>query len=1007
MTTCFRYSTIAFLLILVACSKKESEPPALSPEAALKSFHLSKDFRIELFASEPEVMDPVEMVFDENGRAYVAEMRDYPEDPPPGKPARSRIRLLEDTSGDGTIDRSSLFADELLEVSGILPWKGGLIVTSAPDILFLKDTNGDGKADVRQVLYTGFPKVNPEARVTNPRLGIDNWIYVSNDGMEGQITSPAHPDRPPIRVGGADFRFQPDSGLAEPASGPTQFGATFDDWGNRFITQNTIHTRHVVVPMQYLAKAPLLEVPAVSQDISDHGRPSVRIFALTQPQAWKVERTELRQQRYRENHLESVRELDPSTEMAGGYFTAGAGGTIYSGDTFPEKYQGNLFTGDVSANLVHRDLLRPDGVTFIASRAQEEQDREFLASTDIWFRPCNFANAPDGNLYVIDMYRVFIETPESIPDPIKKNMNFWNGDTRGRIYRLVPNEPLRKRDLQPKLGAASTEQLVKELENTNGWHRQTAQRLLVERQDRAAVPLLNNLAVASKFPQARIHALWTLEGLSRLEPATVIGALKDPHPRVREHALRLSEAFVSKSKPIAETVLALTSDPDPRVQFQLAFTLGKLSGSQSMNAMAKIAAQHGSDPWFRIAILSSIHDSAGQFFQLLLAKPGALDNADFLSQLSSLVGGKHDPNEIGRCLSSLPGLKQPEAGLLGLAKGLKLAGVTGLQVPGGEGILRRFLNSPSDQVQKAAWETARYLKLPALVQKAAVDALLPDLGMNKRANSIGLLRSGPYSSVGPVLRKILESHEPTELQVAAIDSLAAFDDPEIAAMLIGTFKGLSPEARRKTVEALVKRHERVPALIKALEEQQIELNAIDTAVRARLLEDSDPTIAQRASRLFRSLSGDRVKLVESYGDVLKMVGVRERGKKIFEDKCAKCHMQRRQGGRVGPDLSGISNKTQEELLTSILNPSYAIEPRFVNYMVRTKDGSLHDGIIVNETPGAITLRGGSEDGVDEPILREKIAQIRASSISLMPDDLEKSMTHQGLADVISYLRGGL
>ena len=407
-----RYWTVALLFILVACNKKGSEPPALSPQEALKSFHLSNDFRVELFASEPEVMDPVEMVFDENGRAYVAEMRDYPEDPPPGKPARSRIRLLEDTDGDGKIDRSTVFADEVLEVSGILPWKGGLVVTSAPDILFLKDTNGDGKADLRQVLYTGFPKVNPEARVTNPRLGIDNWIYVANDGREGQITSPAHPERSPIAVGGADFRFRPDRELAEPASGPTQFGTTFDDWGNRFITQNTVHTRHVVVPMQYLARAPLLDVPSVSQDISDHGRPSVRIFALTQPQEWKVERTQLRQQRYRENHLEKIRELDPSTEMAGGYFTAAAGGTIYSGDTFPEKYQGNLFTGDVSANLVHRDLLRPDGVTFVASRSEEEQDREFLASTDIWFRPCNFANAPDGNLYMVDMYRIFIETPE-------------------------------------------------------------------------------------------------------------------------------------------------------------------------------------------------------------------------------------------------------------------------------------------------------------------------------------------------------------------------------------------------------------------------------------------------------------------------------------------------------------------------------------------------------------------------------------------------------------------
>jgi putative membrane-bound dehydrogenase-like protein len=169
-----RRSVILALLTLLACGKKPSGVPALSPQDSLQSFHLSEDFHVELFAAEPQVVDPVEMVFDENGRIYVAEMIDYPDDPPPGQPARSRIRLLEDTDGDGKIDRSIIFADQVLEVSGLMPWKGGLIVTSAPGIFFMKDTDGDGKADIRQLLYTGFPKSNPESRITNPRLGIDN-----------------------------------------------------------------------------------------------------------------------------------------------------------------------------------------------------------------------------------------------------------------------------------------------------------------------------------------------------------------------------------------------------------------------------------------------------------------------------------------------------------------------------------------------------------------------------------------------------------------------------------------------------------------------------------------------------------------------------------------------------------------------------------------------------------------------------------------------------------------
>jgi putative membrane-bound dehydrogenase-like protein len=430
-------------MLTAACSRKRSEDQPLTASDSLKAMRLSDDFHVELFAAEPDVMSPVEMAFDENGNIYVAEMMDYPDDPPAGKPARSRIRLLQDTNGDGKVDRTTIFADQLLAVSGFMPWKGGLIVTSAPDILFVKDENGDGKADVRKVLYTGFPRVNHEARITNPRLASDNWIYCSNAGSNGRITSPDHPEMAPLLVRGADFRFDPVSGKAEAASGPAQCGSTLDDFGNRYISQNTTHIRHVVMPMQYLARAPLLEVREVAQDISDHGRPSAPMFPLTGPQEWRKQRTQLRQQRYNENKLDR-------TEQLSGWFTAASGGTIYDGDAFPKEYVGNVFTGDVSGNLIHRDVLRRDGATFLAARAKP--DVEFLASTDVWFRPCNFTNAPDGNLYITDIYRHVIETPESIPEEIRKKIDFYKGDTMGRIYRIVPNKPRRTGNLKPDLG---------------------------------------------------------------------------------------------------------------------------------------------------------------------------------------------------------------------------------------------------------------------------------------------------------------------------------------------------------------------------------------------------------------------------------------------------------------------------------------------------------------------------------------------------------------------------
>jgi putative membrane-bound dehydrogenase-like protein len=988
---------VVAIILLFGCSRKKSEVPALSPEAALKSFRLSDDFRIELFVSEPHVLSPVEMVFDENGRIYVAEMLDYPEDPPSGKPARSRIRLLEDRDGDGRIDQAVIFADHVLEVSGLQPWKGGLIVTSAPDILFLKDTNGDGIADERRVLYTGFPKVNPEARITNPRLAIDNWIYASNTGSDGRITSPEHPERPPILVRGTDFRFRPDRGTAEPASGPAQFGLTFDDWGNRFITQNTIHLRHVVLPMQYLAKTPFLEIPAVAQDISDHGRPSSPIFPLTQPQAWRVERTRVRQQRYNENQLNR-------TEQVGGYFSAASGSTVYNGDVFPKEYWGNVFTGEVNGNLIHRDVLKPEGVSFSASRARE--GIEFLASTDAWFRPCNLANAPDGNLYVTDIYRMFIETPESIPEELKKNMDFWAGDTMGRIYRIVPRKPLQQRDLKPKLGAATTPELVQLLESTNGWHRQTAQRLLLERQDATAIPLLTKLAEGSTIPQTRLHALWALEGLSALGAPQVAKALKDSDPHVREHALRLSEPFLEKSESLRNAVFAMTRDPEPRVHFQLAMTLGNSKDHRALAVLVDLALQRATDSWFRTAILSSVADSASEFFHRLRAKRPSLENPDLLAQLGSLIGGKHDAGEISRFLKALVTQTNPDAGLRGLSRGLKLSGVRNLTVPDAEASLSTFMKSGSESVQAAAWEAARYLELRGLVQKALKEAQAENLPFVQRVFAVRALQGGNFASVSPVLRQILDSPSTAALKIAAVDALSAFDDPTIPTVLLAPWKNYSPEVREKVQAVMLGQREWMAILLKALEEGAVERASIDITVQARLLEHPDATVVERARKYFSTQTDDRSKIIEAHRDVLQLRGDVARGKQAFEKTCAKCHMPQRQRARLGPDLSGISSKTKQELLTAILNPSAAVEPRFVNYIVMTKDGRMYDGILANETPGALTLRGTSDEG-DVTLLRRNIAQIRASTISLMPEELEKSLNHQALADVITYLQGGL
>jgi putative membrane-bound dehydrogenase-like protein len=992
-----RCAVLTCLALLCGCSKKNQEQPALTPEESLKAIHINGDFHVELFAAEPDVMSPVDMAFDENGKIYVAEMLDYPEDPPAGKPARCRIRILEDANGDGKIDRSVIFADHVLGVSGIMPWKGGLIVTSAPDILFLKDANGDGKADMRKVLYTGFPVVRHEARITNPRLSVDNWIYCSNSGENGRITSPDHPEMAPVLVRGTDFRFNPITGQAEAASGPAQFGSTFDEFGNRFITQNTTHIRHVVLPMNYLARVPLLEVSREAQDISDHGRPSARMYPLTHPQEWRKERTELRQERYNKNDLHV-------TEQVGGWFTAASGSTVYNGDAWPKEYVGNVFTGDVSGDLVHRDIILADGPTFRAHRAKE--NIEFLASTDSWFRPCNFTNAPDGNFYLTDIYRQVIEQPESIPEEIRKKINFFAGDTLGRIYRIVTNHPLRHGDLKPNLGALGSAELVKQLANPNGWNRWTAHRLLLERQDHSAIPDLKAMAASGPSPEARVHALWLLNTYSALDSAEVEHALKDSDWRIRQNALRLSEPLLNQSKPLANAVLAATTDSEPHVQFQASLTAGDLNNSRGLAALSQLAHQRSSDEWFRVAILSSVGNSASTFYHTLLDKGQSWTDPELLVELSALVGARHDSKELSEWFHVLPKLNQPDRELEGLISGLKLVDVRNLQAPGAEQALMPLIDFGNESTQHAAWEAARYFELNTLVRRACKEALDPKLPLSKRVIAIRALQGGHFDAVSPVLNQVLQELPTPDLEAAAVDSLAAFDDVAAGEIILKHWNTLTHDGREHALAALVAHKSRVPLLLKAIEEGQVKPSDLDASVRSHLYENPDPEVVKRARALLANTNSDPTKVVASYQDVLTMQGHTENGSVLFAANCGRCHMPRVKGGRVGPDLSGINNKTKSELLTDILNPSYGIEPRFVNYVVTTKAGHIYDGLVSNETPGSVTLRGGGADR-DHTVLRKNIADIRTSPISLMPEGFEQTLKKQDIADIIAYLRGGL
>ena len=466
------------LLLLEAGSvARRADGPPYSPADSMATMQVEAGYRIELVANEPDIESPVAMDVDEQGRLFVVEMPGYPLDTRP----TGRVKLLEDTDGDGRFETSRVFADGLTLPTGVMRWKKGVLVTAAPDLLYLEDTNGDGRADVRTVVITGFAVTNPQHMVNGPLYGLDNWIYLAHEGPATAViykdvfgdrgtalSWPGHPHRPTLTTDRRGVRLRPDAGLLERTGGASQFGHGFDAWGRYFTTENADHARHEVMPAAWLARNPDLRLDSAMAQIPDHGA-AAQVFPISRR---------------------------PNFELltGAGEFTSACAITPYTGGAFPETDGTSLFVAEPVHNLLHRDVLTPAGATFVAKRA--EPRREFLAAADAWFRPVFLSIGPDGALYVVDYYRPRIEHPEWTSSDLQKDPSpMYEGRDRGRIYKVVRADAPASRPAAPNLGTAGDVDLVRALESPNLWWRRTAQRLLVDRQSRQAIAPLQAMAV--------------------------------------------------------------------------------------------------------------------------------------------------------------------------------------------------------------------------------------------------------------------------------------------------------------------------------------------------------------------------------------------------------------------------------------------------------------------------------------------------------------------------------
>ncbi len=960
----------------------------LVPEEALRTFRLSDGFRLEVAASEPNVTDPIAAAFDEDGRLYVAEMRGYPNDPPPGGQPAGRIRLLQDTDWDGVYETSRIFADRLHWPSGIACWNGGIFVTAAPDIVYLKDTTGDGVADARRTVFTGFGTDKSEDIVNNLKWGLDHWIYGTTSYNGATVVHAARPTDPGLALGANDFRFNPETERIEAVEGTRgDFGNAFDDWGNRFGSNSGNPVIHAVYPLRHVVEGwepARLAAPAF---VSDR-----RVFPISRPEPWRVARRQHWARWVDTTPDMRARRFPPQELAEQGYFTGGAGLGIYRGDAYPAGYRGNAFAPEPAGNLVLRTVLEREGVTFRASRA--EDGREFLASTDNWFRPVNLVNGPDGCLYLLDMYREVIEDPSAIPDEILAHIDYYSGQDMGRIYRIVPDGF--RRGESPRLGAAPLPELVAALEHPNGWWRDTAHRLLFELRPAGAAAALRALAKRSDSPQARLHALWSLEGLGELDEPTVLAALADDHPALRRNAVRLGELRFSESKPLRERVTSMASDRDAAVRLGVALATPGIAPAVATEVLARMLAREPGDEWIRAAAFAGAHeDPLGLLERLLRVEtfPSRADSAAAVRQMASGVASKGMPDAIRGVMAAVQGLDGPHG------RGLRISAVsgiaTGLERDGKS--LAEFVRGPESP------------QLAANIKAALDDALSlviepGDATASDRTEAIRLLRWVPAERALPALATLLTPDEPAGIQLAAVRSISFHRGQEVGRILAAAWRVYSPAVRREAAEALFSRDERLSAFLEALEDGTAVASHLDPARRTALLGHSRPEISERARGILNEeTAAPLAEPMGRHGAALALPGNPRAGASVFERECATCHRLAGTGSDVGPDLVERASSPRAELLVDILDPNRSVQSNYVNYRLDTRDGRVVTGVLARESASSVTLRRG--EGVEDTVQRQGIADLTSMGLSLMPEGLGDEISPAEMADLLAFLQG--
>ncbi len=970
----FFFLSLLILFLFKGCSQKPVAPP---------EFQIEPGFEMALVASELLIKDPVDLEFNEQGEAWVLEMPGYP-----FGDQQSRIVILQDTNGDGVFDQQQLFADSLQQASSLLLYKKGALVAAPPYLLYVADWDGNKQADAIDTLMGGFATGNLQHNFNGLTYGLDGWIYAANGGNSGQ---PYWWDDSLNRVDlrGEDFRFHLEQKklerLGESSGG---FGLAINEWGHVFETHNLEHISQLVFPSRYMQGA-LLPFEHTLHNISDHEENGLsRIYPIGEQES-------------RVNHPEQS-----------GYFSGACGITYYGGAALGTAMENTVWVADVVLNLIHIDKINPQGSGFSASRLF--QKRDFLASTDRSFRPVNMAVGPDGAMYVVDMHRDVIEHPEWIPDEIEKDLDLNGGKDKGRIYRISlengQSDPVDFSLLQ------STEGLARALTHANQWARNTAHRLLLESSNLPEA----EIAALLKNPQptSRLHAAWLLHTHHLLKEEMLQLLLRDESAVVRENALRMAEDYLVQSNQLWTEVQHRMSDGNDRVRMQAALSIStlpvdflKAHEEELTETFAKDAGLPA-DEWLVGAWALAARPVAPTLFNRLLRNTREPKHEELLKALARIAG--NEPTSLAQMIATISEPTVPLSLKRSVVAEWANAPITRLPPASIKSIEQLETTEDLPLITSLA-RMRQQLGLPpspafiSLSRQAATMLADTSLADTIRLAHLQLLAYVPFHEKEPALFQCLNNSEPLAIQENALRQLSVVNNQVVGRKLVDLWSTLGPQARKWASDLLLYNEIHHDALLTALEQKQIGIGEMNFDLERRrtlLWWTDDARTRQRAEALFSDAGvTSRAQALASMKEALTLPGMAATGHEVFIRVCSQCHVFGNEGKNVGPVLSEIGRKSKETLLHDILDPNAAVDTRYINHRVETKDGRVRLGIVERETDQHITVvkMGGEK----ETIAKADIKKFNSLGTSLMMEGLESSLTLQEMADLLAFLQSNI